>query len=180
MKLHKKFLCLALLVCTMCNIYAGAINMDYVDHMSLTPPELSEAITPYGTSAPSKSNEQNISNKSYYYSIDYIQSTLYTAKWLTGVTKMKVTIENWKIIESGSNVNFNGNLEVTLYNSKKRAIDSKSIELPALSKDKNGRVQIYGKTNTTFEDLSASEKYYIGFTVGGGKTVSFDGTISKG
>lgn len=179
MRLTKKIMCLAMALCAVFSINAGATDMSYVDHMTTTPPILNEGIRPYGTWPPSGSDIQDLSIDDYPYQVDHIESHLYTSKWLTGASSINATIEDWKVLKYG--YGYVDRLSITLIDSKRKEIDSKDITLKAIGTDKYGNAYGWYDDSVSFTGLSSSEKYYLYFSIGGyNNSISFHGTVSKG
>ena len=179
--LGKKIACLVLVLCTVFSISAGAADINYVDHMSLVPPTYDYNVQPYGTNPPgSSADTHNLSVSGYNYQIDHIETSLYTSKWVTGATDLKVTVEDFTILNWGSGPITT--LYVEVYNSSKKLVDSKTLIIQPRRYDSYGNVVEYAPGYAYLSGLSSSQKYYVKFKLGNtmsNNSVAFHGTISK-
>lgn len=119
----------------------------------------------YGAKVPtSKASTHNISTSAYNYQVEKVGAQVYTDKFIKGKKTMKVSVSNWKVLKNlggGSN-----KVTVTLYNSSKKKISSKTITIKS------------GSGSTSFSSINASTKYYVMFSVPlNGNQYSFNGSI---
>lgn len=141
---------------------------DDVHTLITTPPstQSSGGITTQGSSAPgSKASTHDLTVNNYNYQVQEVGAQVYTDKWLTGATSIKVTVNNWtKTTNGGSTLN---RLTIYVINSKGKVISSQQIDPTTTN-------------SVTLTGLTASAKYYVKFAVPtNGNKFSFDGTISK-
>ncbi len=114
-----------------------------------------------------KADTHDLSVSNYNYQVSDMGYRVYTSKWLKGASSIKISVSNWKLIDSYKGAT-NNKLTVRVYNSKKKEVKSKQITIS--SKCGSG----------TISGLNSSKKYYICFEVPtNGNRYSFDGTISK-
>jgi hypothetical protein len=127
-----------------------------------------EGFVPYGASAPSSSaSTHDLSVSAYNYQVQEVGAQVYTDKWLTGKSSMKVTVLNWKLVTQGD-IRFPTTTTVTLtvYNSSGTAVASCDLNTAYTS-------------YYTFTGLSSIVKYYVKFSVPLNEhTYSFNGSIS--
>lgn len=125
-------------------------------------------ITTYGSKPPSSSaSTHNISISDYNYQVSKIGAQLYTDKFLTGKTSMRITVKNWKVlIDYGITPT---TLTITLYDSSGKKIASPQ----GVPMDK-----YYNSNSVYFSGLNKSTKYYVKFSVlTNNQTYSFNGSI---
>ncbi|MEI5913492.1 hypothetical protein [Bacillus albus] len=110
-----------------------------------------------------KASVHNIDKNSYNFQVDKVGAQVYTDKWLTGKKTMTVDVENFTVTKfQGGTKN---ELYITLYNSKGKEVDSKTLYVNKASSVK-------------FSGLNSSEKYFVKFSVAtNGNTYSFNGSI---
>lgn len=146
-----------------------------IHHLTATAPpviindSIPGLITPFGSEKPGKNaSVHDLSVSDYSYQVSRIGYAVYTDKWLTGKTSMKVSVSNWKVLEDWGGTSNSLTIEIykpsTLFNSG--FVEEKTINPNNVS-------------SVTFSGLSASEKYYIVFSVpNNGNIYSFNGKIS--
>ncbi|MCC2346627.1 hypothetical protein LKM13_21475 [Bacillus anthracis] len=110
-----------------------------------------------------KASVHNIDKNSYNFQVDKVGAQVYTDKWLKGKKTMTVDVENFTVTKfQGGTKN---ELYITLYNSKGKEVDSKTLYVNKASSVK-------------FSGLDSSEKYFVKFSVPiNGNTYSFNGSI---
>lgn len=123
-------------------------------------------ITPFGESAPgSSASTHNLSVSSYNYQVTEIGYRVYTDKWFTGASSLKVTVTNWNKISGSANSN---KLTIAVVNSSGSVVASKTIDSVSVA------------ASHTFTGLSSTSKYYVYFQVPTNNNIfSFNGVISK-
>ncbi|TKI83108.1 hypothetical protein [Bacillus mycoides] len=141
-----------------------------VNSLSTTPPSVivdttnikdgyQRAATPPGK----KASVHNIEKNSYNYQVAKVGAQVYTDKWLKGKKTMTVNVHNFKVTKYQGGKS--DELDITLYDSKDKIVDSKTLYVNKASSVK-------------FSGLSSSEKYYVKFSVLQNRnTYSFDGSI---
>lgn len=157
---------MALCLSTSINLSAATSQMDTLVN---TPPTSSQdIIQTRGSSAPSsKADIHDLSVSSYEYQALDMGYRIYTSKWITGATKIKITVKNWSLLESYYGAT-NNKLTLRVYNSSKKQVTSKTITISSSS------------GSATLTDLSKSSKYYVCFEVPtNGNRYSYNGTISS-
>jgi hypothetical protein len=120
-----------------------------------------------GANPPSSgASTHDLSISSYNYQINEVGAQVYTDKWLTGASSMKVTVGKMTALNVPDDTcTADRKTTVTVYNSSGTEVASKLIS---------------ENSNYTFTGLSSSSKYYIKFAVGlSGVRWKFSGTISK-
>ncbi|MGF6354093.1 hypothetical protein ABIE27_002003 [Paenibacillus sp. 4624] len=148
------------------SLTAGVASADSSVHtLSTVPPTSSNVIVPFGANEPGiNASTHNLSTSSYNYQVTRIGAKLYTEKWLTGSSTMKVTVENVENV--GSTPGALSGVNVAVY--KNQLVSIKNISKPT----RIGSV--------SFSGLDSSKKYYVEFTVPtSGRLFSFNGTISQ-
>ena len=138
-----------------------------VNLLSKRPPSLksSSLVETYGTSIPDTDDVHNLSINPYNFQAVKMRYVLYSSKWITGAARIRLNIDNWKIVENNGGAITN-KLTLSIYNSKRKKVASKSIDVT--------------KTRSVkFIDLKILEKYYVEFVVPNtGNYYSFSGSIS--
>ncbi|MCY9589868.1 hypothetical protein [Paenibacillus chitinolyticus] len=123
--------------------------------------------TPFGEDAPTGNTATNLADNDYNYSVDKLGYKVYTNAFFTGVSKMRVSINNFKQL---SGVATGKNITITLYKSNGSAVSSTTLDMSATTAD-----------YTNFSGLDTNTRYYVLFsTKTNDNTYSFNGTISKG
>lgn len=106
----------------------------------------------------------------YNYQVLDVGYRVFTDKWLTGVSSMKVTVENWEILEEYAGTNDEVTISVCKHGFWGDTCDSQTIT--GLSEGDSDYV--------TFSGLDSSTKYYVRFEVPtNGNRYKFNGTISE-
>lgn len=163
-----KLCAMSLALCLSASMSLSAATSQ-VDTLISTPPTSSEnAIQARGSSAPSSSADiHNLSVSSYEYQAEDMGYRIYTSKWITGASKIKVTVRDWKLLESYKGAT-NNQLTIRVYNSSKKQVTSKTITISSSS------------GSATLNGLNASSKYYVCFEVPtNGNRYSYNGKISS-
>lgn len=156
---------MALVLATGGSAYASG---DYHE-LSITPPNLESSnggITIFGANPPSSgASSHDVSVSDYNYQISKIGYRVYTDKWLTGTTSLKVTVDNWKLVEDYGGTS--NSLTIAVHKSSGGIVASKTINTNEVLR-------------ASFTDLTKSSNYYVSFSVpNNGNTYSFNGSISK-
>ncbi|MDR6726091.1 hypothetical protein J2W91_004597 [Paenibacillus amylolyticus] len=150
------------------SLTAGAVSADSNVHtLPTVPPVSSEnVITPFGAYAPgSNASTHNISTSNYNYQVSEVGAQVYTDKWLTGSSTMKVTVTNVKNV--GETPGKLSGVNVAIFNEKNRQVIIGNIDLTRSS-------------SVSFSGLNSSDKYYVEFSVPrSGLKWAFNGAISK-
>lgn len=90
-------LMLSLVLCLSMCMQVSAKEEVYT--LSPTPPAISE-IEPQGANPPSGfADTHDLSVSDYNYQVTNIGYRVYTSKWLTGVSSIKISVSNWKLLE---------------------------------------------------------------------------------
>lgn len=118
-----------------------------------------------GSSKPGKyASIHDLSISKYNYQVEEVGAAVYTDKWLTGVSNIGVSVDNWT--QTTSQLGSTNKLTITVYNNK-----GKSVATSTLSMSSSSNV-------TSFSGLSTTEKYYVQFSVPiTGHKFSFNGEI---
>lgn len=158
-------LMLSLVLCIAMCMQVSASEEVYT--LSPTPPTAS-GIEARGKNPPSGSaGTHNLSDSSYSYEVTDMGARVYTNKWITGASSIKISVADWKLIEEYHGAT-NDQLTLEVYDSNKKLVDSETI---TISKE---------SASATFTGLTSTAKYYIGFRVPlNSNRYSFNGTISK-
>ena len=156
-------LMLSLVLCLSMCMQVSAKEEVYT--LSPTPPAISE-IEPQGANPPSGfADTHDLSVSDYNYQVTNIGYRVYTSKWLTGVSSIKISVSNWKLLEEYHGAT-NNQLTLRVYNSSKKLVDSETITIYS------------GSGSATFSGLSSTSKYYVCFEVPtNSNRYSFDGSI---
>lgn len=150
------------------SLTAGLASADSSVHTLPTVPPANESnvIVPFGSDKPgSNASTHDLSVSKYNYQVQKVGYEVFTDKWLTGSTTMKVTVLDWKLVNDGDGAT--NKLLISVY-SANGLVANKEIN-----------------PNTTvaasFSGLNKSTKYYVKFSVttGNENTYSFNGTISQ-
>lgn len=113
--------------------------------------EVRMEMVPFGAKAPdSAASSHNLSVSKYNYQAQSIGYQLFTDKWLTGKSSMKVNVYNWTVLENHGGTS--NKLTIKLFNSSRKMIASKTIRI-----SDSGAV--------LFSGISSSSKYYVCFEV---------------
>ncbi|KZN99329.1 hypothetical protein [Bacillus badius] len=124
------------------------------------------SMQPYGMNPPTSSaSTHDISVSTYNYQVSKVGAQVYTDKFIKGKTTMKISVKNWKVLNSHGGTS--NSLTLTVYNSSGKKVAGKTI---TISK---------GSGSASFSGLSSSTKYYVKFSVPlNSNTYSFNGSIS--
>lgn len=146
------------------HVYAGISERRGLYFISDSP-AISE-IEPQGANPPSGfADTHDLSVSDYNYQVTNIGYRVYTSKWLTGVSSIKISVSNWKLLEEYHGAT-KDQLTLRVYNSSKKLVDSKTITIYS------------GSGSATFSGLSSTSKYYVCFEVPtNSNRYSFDGSI---
>lgn len=125
----------------------------------------------YGANPPgSGASTHNLSVSPYNYQVEQVGYRVFTDKWLTGVSSMKVTVENWELIEQYGGTSDKLTISVCQNGFWGDTCDSKTIT--GLNEG--------GSDYVTFNNLSSSTEYYVRFEVPtNGNKYKFNGKISE-
>ncbi|MEB4820303.1 hypothetical protein [Bacillus thuringiensis] len=117
-----------------------------------------------GPSPPgSNASLHNIGISSYSYQVGKVGAQIYTDKWLTGQSTMRISINNWRVLDNYGGTS--NQVTVKVYNSSGSVVRSETRNA-------------YDSSAVYFSGLSSSQKYYVGFHVPtNGNTYSFNGSI---
>lgn len=128
-------------------------------------------ISLYGPNPPgSGASTHDLSESPYNYQVAEVGYRVFTDKWLTGVSSMKVTVNDWKLIEQYAGTSDEVTISVCKSGFFGATCESKKI---------TGLVEGSGD-DVTFTNLSSSTKYYVRFEVPtNGNKYKFKGTISQ-
>lgn len=156
---------LSLILCFSMSIPVSAKENVYI--LSQDSPSTSEIETRGANPPSSRADTHDLSISDYNYQVSDIGYKVFTSKFLTGVTSLKITVTDWKLTQSYTGAK-NNELTLNIYDSKKNLITSKTITISE------------NKGSATFTGLSATSKYYICFEVPtNSNRYSFSGVISK-
>ncbi|MCH5263259.1 MAG: hypothetical protein J1F42_10125 [Lachnospiraceae bacterium] len=139
-----------------------------VDTLSPTPPAAASEVEPRGANPPSSSADtHDLSVSSYSYQVTDMGYQVFTSKWITGASSIKITVSDWELLKEYTGAKKN-ELTLKVYNSSKKLVTSETITIS----DQSGSATLSGLTSTS--------KYYVCFEVPtNGNRYSFNGTISK-
>ena len=166
----KKFFTFILLSIMTLNISLAAFANE-IHTLSERPP-ISSEIEPYGTKPPDYNSVHDLLKSNYNYNVESMGAALYTDKRFKNVSNIYVDVNDFSHIGGASTLpaNYKTKLIITLYNSSKKEVGSKSITF-TVSKDTYGDV--------SFINLDTDEEYYIKFSVpDSGNKWAFYGTVS--
>ncbi|MCK6075253.1 fibronectin type III domain-containing protein [Paenibacillus silvae] len=146
---------------------AGAVSADSSVHNLPSVPPVSDAnvIVPFGSDKPSSSaSTHDISVSSYNYQVQKVGAQVYTDKWLTGSTTMKVSVLDWTLVNDGGGST--NKLLISVYSANGLVA--------------NKEINPNNTFSASFTGLNKSTKYYVKFSVttGNENTYSFNGAIS--
>jgi len=125
----------------------------------------------YGANPPgSNASTHDLSISNYNYQVRSVGYRVFTDKWLTGASSMKVTVENWELIEEYGGTN--DKITISVCQSGFWGDTCTSKVITGLRKG--------GSDYVTFSNLDSSTKYYVRFEVPtNSNRYKFNGTISK-
>lgn len=135
--------------------------------LSPTPPAISGVETRGANPPTIFADTHDLSVSGYNYQVTDMGYQVFTSKWLTGASSIKISVSNWTLIKQYHGATSN-QLTLKVYNSSKKLVDSKTITISS------------GSGSATFTGLTSSSKYYICFEVPtNSNRYSFDGSIYK-
>ena len=135
-------------------------------------PSISSEIEPHGTKPPVYNSVHDLLKSNYNYNVESMGAVLYKYKRFKNVSNIYVDVNDFSHVCGASTLpaNYKTKLTITLYNSSKKEVGSKSITF-TVSKDTYGDV--------SFINLDTYEEYYIKFSVPtSGNKWAFYGTVS--
>jgi hypothetical protein len=144
----------------------GVCAEEAVHTLQDTPPTLQ--LETRGKNPPSSSaSTHNLTVSSYNYQVLDVGAQVFTDKWLTGVTKIKVSVENWELLESYYGAT-NNKLTINVYDTNENYVTGQTITISN------------SVGSTTLSGLNSGSKYFIRFSVPLNENrYKFNGTISK-
>ena len=123
--MYKKRIVIFILTFVLCmimgvSVFAGEKN----NVLSSNPPSELTVINNIkkGKNPPAKkADTHDLSVSNYNYQVSDMGYRVYTSKWLKGASSIKISVSNWKLIDSYKGAT-NNKLTVRVYNSKKKEV----------------------------------------------------------
>ncbi|MFV0239163.1 MAG: hypothetical protein ACK5H4_03865 [Lacrimispora sphenoides] len=159
----KKLLTITLAVIMVMGMSTSAFAAEDIDILTPIPPS---SIQTRGANPPSSSADtHDLSISNYKYQVDDVGYRVYTSKWLTGATSIKVSVDNWTLLEDYGGTS--DKLTIRVFNSSKKEVTSKTITITR------------GYGTATLSGLTSTAKYYVCFEVPtNSNRYKFNGNIS--
>ncbi|WP_405131173.1 hypothetical protein MHB43_01305 [Paenibacillus sp. FSL H8-0317] len=150
------------------SLTAGVASADSSVHNlpSVAPVNNTNVIVPFGQDKPGTSaSTHDLSVSSYNYQVQKVGYEVFTDKWLTGATSIKVQVLNWALVNNGGGAT--NKLIISVYSANGLVA--------------NKQINPNNTLSHTFTGLNKSTKYYVKFSVdtGNDNTYSFNGAISS-
>lgn len=100
-----------------------------VHELSQNPPLKSMDLLPRGSKPPSSSTGFfNLANKNYDYTVKSVGARVYTDKWLYGVDRIEVTVNNYRRIENPDDHRSYDGVTVKVYDSSDDLVDYEFVD----------------------------------------------------
>ena len=155
-----------------CNLVSFASEENTSD-LPTVHDHLEETLVKGSKKPSSNAGTVNLTQNSYEYDVTNIGYRVYTNKWITGASTIKISVGDWKLIEEYIGAE-KSKLTISVYDSNDMVVAKNTMTI-TWGQDGTG----YG--NMTLNGLNEGLKYYVLFEVPtNSNRYSFNGTIKKG
>lgn len=166
----KKLIAFMLAIIVALNLAQKACASEWVDTLQETPPEMYQENVGRGANPPGKyADIHDLSVSNYEYQVTDMGAAVYTSKWITGASSIRVTVLNWTVLSSSVGAT-NNEVTVSVYDSNKTYVTGSTFTINSA---------LHG-WYCELSGLNSSSKYYVRFSVPlNGNRYSFNGAISS-
>lgn len=159
MKLCKKFM--SMLVCAvMLAAMTSSVLAVEIHELSPTPPtEYTDSLTRGKTPPDDSTGFVNLANKNYSYTVKSVGAQVYTDKWLYGVDRIKVTVNNYRRIDDPDDHRSYDGVTVKVYDSNDDLVDYAFVDCS--TQPYSGSCKLDTPSGDFYVEFSPVRDYYL-------------------